>query len=1025
MSNKIKINSRKNYLNSVVFLFLGILISGLSLFLFVPTVKAADPVITITDTLATRYSNVIIRYTLSDADDNTPCGLSVAYATADDNYTSWTVATHDTSAIDSGTSPACESSAAAYTFAWDASADLTHWRGNVKIRLSVTDTGLETGTATSNAFAYNNITSRAQGLTLPIHGSPADWQAKVTSNSIEYSGRLIGLENVDLAKVYRMINNKMVEIVSLTDISHDLNHIYSFTESNLEPETDYQYYVGLINSLEKTPLYPLPLVTTLAKTEDDNLAKSLANVSLDLAVSCLPPESGFNNTFGGFGLVNVALANSLDVVSSTSNFLIGIFALFLLISLILLVRNLATRPHWKHLKLLPALAWKKPADTFSQLASTDGEGSWCASYTRHRIYHQSGTASFWGVFTSLAVKTAAVVIFSVLASQGGYSQAQETVDCQSARVGDILTYKITIKNNGHEKIKALAVSNPLPAGTALVDNSAYCHNCEITVDEGILKTSTDLSSSDVFSLLYNVRLTEPGRIKNIAYASYLNDIKSDEVDILSLGNPAVKPVVEPPLTEPSLPTESVDHPSSRPSDNASGNANIDSGRGTSQGSGETRIVKATTKTDNQEKQPDGLIKVRIKVSGENVGNFRQMYLIIQSEPIIKTFTPSGDSWEYETDVPLSVGEHTIIISGKDESGNTVNQIGPIAFMVDEPGAKANAIIPPEEVSSIKLLKDSLLDFIDNPSVEEINEQTIAPILAAIALTNAVTAIPLINLLPYLQYLFTEPFSVLRRRRRRGWGIVYNSLTKQPVDLAVVRLYSKDTNKLIQTRVTDRQGRYLFVVKEPGKYHITAAKPEHLFPSKFLKSKKEDGRFLDLYYSQSIVVKPGGKEGIITVNIPIDPSKSDKPSKKVIAMYVTRRTQNLIASFGLLLSVGTCIISPKALIILLFLIHLSLYLLFQRLAYPKRPKSWGVVYNKINRHPLAQAVVKIYDRQFDRLLESQVTDEVGRYSFLVGNNVYYLTADKPGYNKTQTDDIDLKNQDKGSVVGLDIGLKKSV
>ncbi|MFH1173026.1 MAG: hypothetical protein V1692_00680, partial [bacterium] len=771
----------------------------------------------------------------------------------------------------------------------------------------------------------------------------------------------------------------------------------------------------------------LPPITTLAnEVVEEKIGSSLADVSLDLSATCLAGELDFLTvSAGGFGLVNTALANSLDVVSSTSNFLIGIFALFLLISLVLLVRNLSAKLSWKHWKLLPALAWKKPADTFNQLANSDGEGSWSSSYTRHRIYHQAGTASFWGVFTSLAVKVTVVLIFSSLVVQGGYSQAQEGVECQAVRSGDILTYKITIKNKSQNVFKGLAVSNPLPAGTEFVKNSIYCYNCQPVVEEGIIKTTIDLAGDETFSLLYNAKVADRGSIKNIAYAAYREEIISDEVNLLSIGVPIIKPLVEPAISQPAVSPEPKVGTETRPRPIANQNDEAGSNRNDgSQGGSETRIVKAETQINNLAKQPDGLIKVKIKVNGQNTGQVSLVSLIIQSEPIIKTFVPTGDTWEYETEVSLSAGEHTIIVSGKDQAGNTVNQVGPVAFMVQEPGQAVNPILPPEEIDNLNLVKQGLVDFIDDPTVEKVNEQTIVPILAAIALTNAVAAIPFINLLPYLQYLFTEPFSVFRRRRRRGWGVVYNSLTKQPVDLAVVRLYSKDTNKLIQTKVTDKSGRFLFVVKEPGKYHLTVTKPEYAFPSKLLKSKKDDGRFTDLYYGQSIIVKPGGKEGIITVNIAIDPSMADKPSKKLVALYITRRTQNLIASFGVLLSIGTCIISPKALVILLFLIHLVMYLLFQRLAYPRRPKSWGVIYDKANRRPLKLAVAKIYDQQYNRLLESQVTDEAGRYSFLAGDNIYYVTADHVGYIKAQTDEISLKGQAQGSVVGLDIGLRKA-
>ncbi|MFH1173392.1 MAG: hypothetical protein V1692_02590, partial [bacterium] len=220
-----------------------------------PSASAANPVIEITQTAATRRSNVIIRYTLSDADGNTPCGLSVAYATSNNAYATWATATRATDTVDSGITPACVVGAATYTFAWDADGDLANWQGYVKIRLSVTDAGLESANDVSDIFEYENITSRPQrGPVLPIHGNPSDWQAKISASVIEYTGRLVGVENAELGKVFREINGQMTEVASFNVFS-DLKQTYSFSESGLEPNTTYKYFIQLNNSVNKTPLY--------------------------------------------------------------------------------------------------------------------------------------------------------------------------------------------------------------------------------------------------------------------------------------------------------------------------------------------------------------------------------------------------------------------------------------------------------------------------------------------------------------------------------------------------------------------------------------------------------------------------------------------------------------------------------------------------------------------------------------------------------------------------------------------------
>ena len=146
----------------------------------------------------------------------------------------------------------------------------------------------------------------------------------------------------------------------------------------------------------------------------------------------------------------------------------------------------------------------------------------------------------------------------------------------------------------------------------------------------------------------------------------------------------------------------------------------------------------------------------------------------------------------------------------------------------------------------KIIQEKVLE---NPEVEKVNEKIAAPAIATVAIVSYGTAISLTNLLPYLQFLFTQPFLLFFRKKRKGWGVVYNSLSKLPVDLAIVRLYDEATNRLIQTRVTDKEGRFAFFTK-PGQYKIAVSKQGFNFPSNYLQNKREDIEYLDISNSQA-------------------------------------------------------------------------------------------------------------------------------------------------------------------------------
>ncbi len=321
----------------------------------------------------------------------------------------------------------------------------------------------------------------------------------------------------------------------------------------------------------------------------------------------------------------------------------------------------------------------------------------------------------------------------------------------------------------------------------------------------------------------------------------------------------------------------------------------------------------------------------------------------------------------------------------------------------------------------KIATQQMIDVAQNPAVEKANEQVAAPTVAAVAVVNTVAAANIFNVWAYLQYLLTQPIILLQRRKRKGWGVVYNSLSKLPLDLAIVRLFNQNTGRLIQTRVTDKEGRYL-IMAAPGLYRLETAKRGFVSPTVYLKNFKEDGAYADLYHGETMEVKEKG--AVITANIPLDPIE-EKPSKGRLSRQRVLKGIQFALSFSVIILAGIfVIISPKIHTIIIFVSQIVLFLLFLRLARPPKPKGWGIVYDKETKHPLKQTVVRIFETQFDKLVGSQITDSKGRYAFLTGRNVYYVTAEKEGYESAKTDQIDIRKKDKKELVAPDIPLPKT-
>ena len=363
-----------------------------------------------------------------------------------------------------------------------------------------------------------------------------------------------------------------------------------------------------------------------------------------------------------------------------------------------------------------------------------------------------------------------------------------------------------------------------------------------------------------------------------------------------------------------------------------------------------------------------------------------------------------------------------------------NAITPYGFASPERGA-VKGVIYAGRVVGIESLQGSLAFYADQTTevftgmiedkrVKDIAELGVAPIATAAAVANAAVAVNAAagtaTVGPYLLFFITQPMLLFRRRRRQFWGTVYNSLSRLPEDLVIVRLRDCVSGRVVRSAVTDKGGRYTFLVSQ-GRYWIEVAKGGFSFPSELTKGKKEDGPFLDVYHGEDIEV---GSEGAsLTPNIPIDPTRTEVSDNEVIRSDRWRKTQSNIALLSPVLGAISLVLKPTMLTALLFVMQILVYLFFKRIANPSQPKNWGKVYEDGTGKPVFRAVIRIFAMPYHKLLETQVTDHAGRYNFRVGSNKYYVTVTKKGYQKTTTDEVDFSEATKPMFVAADLPLRR--
>lgn len=307
-------------------------------------------------------------------------------------------------------------------------------------------------------------------------------------------------------------------------------------------------------------------------------------------------------------------------------------------------------------------------------------------------------------------------------------------------------------------------------------------------------------------------------------------------------------------------------------------------------------------------------------------------------------------------------------------------------------------------------------------------QTAADIAAPATVVLATASIAILassfNLLPFLQYVFSAPILFFARRKRKAFGVVYSAATKLPVDLAIVRMFAMPDNRLVRSVVTDVKGKYLLVAA-PGVYRIEVTKQDFAFPSMLLAGKKDDGTYLDVYTGQDVEVTE--QDATIAANIPLDPAHdatATTPARAVILRRFLRTLQQIIALFGVALAGAVLVITPSVFAGVMLLVQIMVYLLVRRLARPKKTKGWGIVYDVVTRKPVGNAVVRLFEPTYNKLVETVVTDRLGRYAFLVGPSEYYVTYSKPGYAEKIVKPIDYRASTEPRALALDVPIEET-
>lgn len=233
-----------------------------------------------------------------------------------------------------------------------------------------------------------------------------------------------------------------------------------------------------------------------------------------------------------------------------------------------------------------------------------------------------------------------------------------------------------------------------------------------------------------------------------------------------------------------------------------------------------------------------------------------------------------------------------------------------------------------------------------------------------------------------------------KKRIKPWGVVYDSVTKQPLDPVYVSLRNLKGEE-VSSAITDIDGRYGFLVP-PGVYKVVPRKTNYVFPSEELSKHFHDEFYQDLYFGDYLNISEGEA---VAKNIPLDPLNFDwnefaKNKKQLFKFYSKKevlfaRISNYLFSIGIALATVALLIVPEPYNIIIFGLYILLFIL-RRTSFKK--KTRGRLIKKNTEEPLSFAFVRIFSSATNVEIAHKVADKMGRYFCLVPNGRYYVQVE---------------------------------
>ena len=231
------------------------------------------------------------------------------------------------------------------------------------------------------------------------------------------------------------------------------------------------------------------------------------------------------------------------------------------------------------------------------------------------------------------------------------------------------------------------------------------------------------------------------------------------------------------------------------------------------------------------------------------------------------------------------------------------------------------------------------------------------------------------------------------RKKRNCGLVYNSVTKEPLKNAIVRIYNLE-NTLVATEVTNMYGIFETDM-ESGQYSILVQANNFRFPSMLI-SGAQDYPYNNVYRGGNFNYDTLSN---ISYSIPVDPL--DRSNTEYVGAIARNRfvkwtsiLMNLFVLFGLVFSIISYIKLNSTLNLILLIVYV-LMILVNIIIRRQEKYKFGTVVNMMEE-PQQGVQIGLMEMEFNTIYAKRITNEKGRYRFIVPGGEYKLVSLDPNY-----------------------------